>query len=84
MKKTFLEYQRPLLCAMVQDETPVDCICTIVDSLYDGAEAFGIQLCNLLPEYRNEESLKKIFSYLFSQNKQTSGNSSAHLNTIPI
>ena len=62
-KASFLNHDRPLLCAMVQDETPDDMICTIMDSLYDGAEAFGIQLCNLRPEYRTEEILRKIFSY---------------------
>ena len=62
-KATFLTYDKPLLCAMVQDETPDEMICTIMDSLYDGADAFGIQLCNLQMEYRNEETLRKIFSY---------------------
>jgi 3-dehydroquinate dehydratase len=62
-KATFLSYDKPLLCAMVQDETPDDMICTIMDSLYDGADAFGIQLCNLQPEYRTEEILRKIFSH---------------------
>ena len=59
----FLDNRRPLLCAMVQDTTPDQMICTIMDSLYDGAEAFGIQLENLLPEYRNEETLQKIFKH---------------------
>ena len=63
MKPTFLTYQKPLLFAMVQDQTPSDMICTIMNSQYDGAEAFGIQLENLLPEYRTLEQLKKIFSY---------------------
>ena len=67
MKPTFLKYQKPLLCAMVQDSTPDDMICTIMNSHYDGAEAFGIQLENLLPEYRTLENLKKIFS--FCENK---------------
>lgn len=62
-KATFLNRERPLLCAMVQDKTPDAMICTILDSLYDGADAFGIQLCNLKKEYRNEETLRKIFSY---------------------
>ena len=60
---TFLEYQKPLLVAMVEDSTPDEMICTILDSLYDGAEAFGIQLCKLKHEYRNEKTLKRIFSY---------------------
>ncbi len=63
MKPTFLKYAKPLLCAMVQEPTPEAMIETICDSLYDGAEAFGIQLENLLPEYRTEETLARIFSY---------------------
>ena len=59
----FLNNTRPLLCAMVQEQTPEGAACVIMDSLYDGAEAFGIQLENLLAEYRNEETLRKIFSY---------------------
>lgn len=59
----FLNNTRPTLCAMAQEKTVDNMICVIMDSLYDGAEAFGIQLENLLPEYRNEESLRKIFSY---------------------
>lgn len=62
-KATFLNRERPLICAIVQDSTPEEAICTIMDSLYDGAEAFGIQLCNLKQEYRTEETLRKIFSY---------------------
>ena len=62
-KATFLTYEKPLLTAMVQEQTPDDAICVILDSLYEGAEAFGIQLCNLLPEHRNVETLRKIFSY---------------------
>ena len=63
MRRSFFGRKRPLLCAMVQDKTPEDAICTIMDSLYDGADAFGIQLENLLPEYRNEETLTKIFKH---------------------
>lgn len=61
MTKSFFHYDKPVLTAMVQDKTPDSAICTIMDSLYDGAEAFGIQLCNLLPEYRTEEHLTRIF-----------------------
>ena len=62
-KATFLEYDKPRLCAMVQDSNPDDMICTICNSLYDGAEAFGIQLENLEHQYRTEENLKRIFSF---------------------
>ena len=67
LKPTFLTYSRPLLCAMIQEKTPETIKNRIYDAHYDGAEAFGIQLCNLLPEYRNEETLKRIFSYCESK-----------------
>ena len=62
IKPTFLTYQKPLLVAMVQEETPDDMILEIVNALYDGAEAFGIQLENLKREYRDLETLKRIFA----------------------
>ena len=61
-KATFLEYDKPLLCAVVQDRSPQEMNVTINNSLYDGAEAFCIQLEILKPEYRNEQTLKEIFS----------------------
>ena len=54
--------KRPPLVAMVQNETVEDALNTITDALYDGADAFGIQLEDLLPQYRNLEDLKKIFA----------------------
>ena len=60
-KNSFLDYNKPLICAMVQDSTVDEAICTVKDSLYDGADAFGIQLCNLIPEHRDEEHLRKMF-----------------------
>lgn len=63
MKPTFLQYEKPLLCAMIQAHTPDEAICQIMNSLYDGADAFGIQLENLRREYRDVETLKRIFSF---------------------
>lgn len=63
MKATFLNHDIPLLCAMIQAHTPDEAICQIVNSLYDGADAFGIQLENLRREYRDVETLKRIFSF---------------------
>ena len=60
-QKTFLTYEKPLLTAMVQAETPQECKDIILNSLWDGAEAFGIQLENLKKEYRTPEILKDIF-----------------------
>ena len=60
-KASFLNSDRPFLMTMVQAKTPAEAECIIADALYDGADAFGIQLCNLLPEYRNEAALRRIF-----------------------
>ena len=62
-KPSFLGQPRPLLCAMVQEKTPQDAIAVIMNSLYDGAEAFGIQLEYLEREYRDEKTLREIFSH---------------------
>ena len=58
---SFFDYEKPVICAMVQDSTAEEAICTIKDSLYAGADAFGIQLCNLIPEHRDEAHLRAIF-----------------------
>lgn len=60
--KTFLNGKKPLV-AMIQCKTPEKCIEKIKASLIDGAEAFGIQLCQLEKKYRTIEILKDIFSY---------------------
>ncbi|MBQ8416482.1 MAG: type I 3-dehydroquinate dehydratase [Clostridia bacterium] len=59
---TFLNYEKPLLCAMILCNTPKECIEKIKASLADGAEAFGIQLCKLKKEYRTKEILCEIFA----------------------
>lgn len=63
MKPTFLEYQKPLLCCMIPDDTPDKCIDTIMNANYDGADAFGFQLEGWKPEFLNEESFKKVFKF---------------------
>lgn len=62
MKATFLQMEKPLLCAMIQYETPQECILKIKASLADGAEALGVQLCKLKREYRSRECLTEIFA----------------------
>ena len=59
MKATFLQYNKPLLTAMVQEKTPGDAINTIMNSHYDGADAFGIQLEYLERQYRDVETLRE-------------------------
>ena len=61
-KPTFLTYNKPLLCCMVQAETP-DRIKELVSlSLPEGAEAFGMQLCRMKSEYRRTEIYRELFN----------------------
>lgn len=79
-KASFLNHDKPLLCAMVQCVTPEECICKIQSSLAEGATAFGIQLCKIKKELRTKENFTKIFeacegkpiyvtSYRYSENE---------------
>ena len=61
-KASFINTSRPLLCAMIQEKTPEAIINRVLNGLYDGAEAFGIQLECLEREYRTESFLSEIFS----------------------
>ena len=61
--KTFLTYERPLLTCMVQADNP-DRIKELIDlSLPEGAEAFGMQFCQMKEEYRNKKSYRELFEY---------------------
>ena len=60
--KTFLTYERPLLTCMVQADNP-DRIKELIDlSRPEGAEAFGMQLCRLKPEFRRPEIYRELFN----------------------
>ena len=62
-KRTFLNYEKPLLTSMVQADNP-DRIKELIDaSLPEGAEAFGMQFCKLKTEYRNRDTYKELFAY---------------------
>ena len=58
---TFLKYDKPLICAMIQCVTPEECIAKIKRSISAGAEAIGLQLCKIQREYRTEDQLRPIF-----------------------
>jgi 3-dehydroquinate dehydratase len=62
MKPSFLNHAKPLLTSMIRADNPEKCIAMIKNSLYDGADAFGIQLCQIKPEFRTEEHLMRIFA----------------------
>ena len=63
MKKTFLECDKARLTVMVQADTPERIKELIDKSTPLGAEAFGIQVERLKPEYQNSEIYNEIFSY---------------------
>lgn len=62
MKPTFLQYDKPLLTVMLQCENPDTAIYRIRKSLGLGADAYGLQVESLKPEYHHPDTYKKIFS----------------------
>ena len=59
----FFNGKKAVLCAMVQGKTP-ERIKELMDSCKsEGAEAFGMQFEQLLPEYKTDEILKGLFEY---------------------
>ena len=62
MKPTFLNHERPLLTVMLQCETPETAIGRIRNANCLGADAYGLQVESLKPEYQNEETYKRIFA----------------------
>ncbi len=87
--KTFLDGSKPLT-AMIQCRTAEECINKIKLSLSEGAEALGIQLCQLSRDERTDEKLKSVFnsceekpiyitSYRGSESKGLSDNECADL-----
>ena len=62
-RKTFLNYEKPLLTCMVQADNP-DRIRQLIDlALPEGAEAFGMQFCRMKEEYRTAKTYKALFEY---------------------
>ena len=62
MKTTFLSYEKPLLTTILQCPTPELAKYRIEKALALGTDAFGLQTENLLPEYRNEATVRDIFA----------------------
>jgi 3-dehydroquinate dehydratase len=64
MKPSFIKTtKRPLLVPILTDRTPEDCIATMRNAIYDGADAFAIMYGNLEACYRNSDDLKRFFPY---------------------
>ena len=62
MKPTFLNVEHPLLTVMIQKRTPREILDTIRLAIPEGAEAFGIQIDQLRPEYRTESVYRELFA----------------------
>lgn len=61
--KTFLNREKPLLTNMIQVEKPDDFISIARTAVFEGAEAFGLQLERFDTQYRTEEVYKNMFYY---------------------
>lgn len=62
MKKSFLNHSNPLLTVMLQCETPKVAISRIRNANCLGADAYGLQVESLKPEYYNSDTYKRIFA----------------------
>ena len=62
-KRTFLNYDKPIITSMVQADNPDRIEYLMNGSVADGAEALGMQFCRMKPEYRNKEVYKSLFSF---------------------
>lgn len=61
MEKSFLNRENPMLTVMLQCETPEVAISRIRNANMLGAEAYGLQVESLKPEYHNTETYQRIF-----------------------
>ena len=52
----------PLTCS-VSDRDEAECICTVRNAIFDGADGFLFHLERMNPEIQNAASLKRIFDY---------------------
>ena len=62
-KRSFLNYDKPIITSMVQANNPDRVEYLMKGSLEDGAEAFGMQFCRMKPEFRNKDVYKRLFNY---------------------
>lgn len=60
MKIDFLNSYGPTVTVMIQSKTASNAINTIRNAVYEGADAFGLQICRLAPEERGH--LKEIYA----------------------
>ena len=60
MDMTFLNHERSLLTVMLENETPEDIIRKIRNANCQGAEAYGLQVEAIKPEYHNPDTYRRI------------------------
>lgn len=58
------QIKKPLLVNMLTELHPEQCLATIRNAIYDGADAFGLHLCVLDRSHHNEKDLRSIFEYM--------------------
>ena len=63
-KPTFLHQSRPLLTCMIQATNPTDAILTIRNAAFDGCDAYGFQQCQMGLEYRDDKTMRGLFSQM--------------------
>lgn len=63
MKRSFINYDKPLLTVMVQADNPARIKELMDKSTPEGAEAFGIQFERMKSEYRTKEIYMDLFSH---------------------
>lgn len=59
MSLAFLTQNKPTVTVMIQSRTVSNAVNTIRNAVYDGADAFGLQICRLEPDER--KNLTEIF-----------------------
>ena len=62
-KKSFLNYERPILTSMVQANNPDRIKELAALSIAEGAEALGMQFCRMREEYKTSDTYKELFTF---------------------
>ncbi len=88
MKKTFVNYEKPLIVAMIKHmDSPESIIKEAEAAIEAGAEGFGFQCDNLARKYHNEADLRRIFAAMgdkpiYTTNYKLNQNASIYYNDI--
>jgi len=61
-EKSFFGRGKPLLTVMVQADNPDRTEALVRRGISEGGEAFGMQFCKMRPEFRTEETYRRLFT----------------------